>query len=123
MSGKRREDKELESAPDPYEGLLDRGVATVDLASLDTSDKAAQKQLREALSATEYWDVPKDARVLTGPYWGASECKIRTTTQKGFYSEESVREYYGRANTVYRVQVDGALGFWKVWLGNKDGGQ
>ena len=117
MSGKRDEDEKL--GPEPFEGLLEGGVPTVNLASLDSGDKASQRQLRDALQAVEYWEVPKDARVLTGPYWGASECKIRTTTQKGFYSEESVREYYGRANTVYRVQVDGALGFWKVWLGDK----
>jgi hypothetical protein len=117
------EDTEDEDGPEtgieplPFEGVLDRGVPMIDLVSLD--GKETRKKFQEALGATEYWDVPANARVLTGPYWGAAECKIRTTTQKGFYSEESVREYYGRANKVYRVQVDPALGFWKVWLGDK----
>lgn len=117
MSGKSDEEDEIDCSPLPFEGVLDRGVVTVDLVSLDT--KETRRKFREALDNVEYWDVPADARVLTGPYWGASECKIRTTTQKGFYSEESVREYYGRNNTVYRVAVDAQLGFWKVWLGNK----
>lgn len=118
MGGKRDEEDD-KIGPEPYEGLLDRGCATVDLASLDSGDKASQRKLRDALDAVTYWDVPAGARVLTGPYWGSGECKIRTSTQKGFYSEDSVREFYERANTVYRVQVDTALGYWKVWLGDK----
>jgi hypothetical protein len=105
--------------PVPFEGVLDRGVPMVDLVSLESGDSKSQRALREALDAAQYWDVPANARVLTGPYWGGAECKIRTTTQRGFYSETSIREHYERANTVYRVQVDTQLGYWKVWLGDK----
>lgn len=111
------EDDEDELEPLPFEGVLERGRPMIDMLALDS--KETSRQFREALKAIEYDDVPKGARVLTGPFWGSGECKIRTTTQRGFYSEASVREYYERANTVYRVSVDTALGYWKVWLGNK----
>jgi hypothetical protein len=115
--GDEEDEDEIDCSPVPFEGVLDRGVIMIDLVSLDSRETS--RQFREALKAIEYDDVPKGARVLTGPYWGSGECKIRTTTQRGFYSEASVREYYERANTVYRVSVDVALGYWKVWLGDK----
>lgn len=105
--------------PVPFEGALDRGIPLVDLVSLESGGKAGQRALQDALAAVDYDDIPKGARVLTGPLGGGNECKIRTTTQKVFWSETSIREFYARANKVYRVQVDPALGYWKVWLGDK----